>query len=99
LVGYFFRYDVNQILRGMIKQQKTLRRIVKDHHYGKYGVRPEWWGDYAITYQEGQYFRVAKLDENRKIIEGSSRTVYEPFAFFQCAFTEALKKFEIGDEA
>jgi hypothetical protein len=99
LVGYFFRYDVNQILRGMIKQQNTLRRIVKNPYYGKGGPAPTFWGDYAITYQENQYFRVAKLGEDRKIIKGSSRTVYEPFRFFQCSFSEALKKFEIGDEA
>ena len=48
LVGFFFSYDVNQMLRGMIAQQNTVRSILKPYH-GKNGPCPTYWGDYAIT--------------------------------------------------
>jgi len=58
-----------------------------------------YWGDYAITYQQGQYFRVARVDRSGPrppVIKGSSRTVYETFGFFQCAFVKAIDDWEIG---
>lgn len=96
LVGYYFKYDANQILRGLIKQEKTLRRILNPYQ-GRYAPKPQRWGNYAITYQEGQYFRVVKLGEDRNPIKGTSRTVYEPFGFFQRSFVSAIADFEIGD--
>jgi hypothetical protein len=104
LVGYYFRYDVNQILRGMLSQEKTLRKILKPYRGKNGSVCSTHWGDYAITYQEGQFFSVGKLEPFdpanksrwRKIIKGSTRIVYEPFGFFQCSFVKALDKFGIG---
>jgi hypothetical protein len=57
LVGYYFRYDVNQILRAMLSQEKTLRKILKPYRGKNGSVCSTHWGDYAITYQEGQFFR------------------------------------------
>src|SRR5215472_5235120 len=85
LVGYYFMgYDANQILRGIIgtNNGSTIRRILKPVQ-GKYGPLSTYWGDYAITYQPGKYFRVSRLDSiTRKPITGSTRTVYEAFGFF-----------------
>ena len=60
-----------------------------------------YWGDYAITYQQGQYFRVARVDRSGPrppVIKGSSRTVYETFGFFQCAFVKAIDDWKIGSD-
>jgi hypothetical protein len=101
LVGYYFvGYDANQILRGIIgtNNGSTIRRILKPVQ-GKYGPLSTYWGDYAITYQPGKYFRVSRVDPiTRKLIAGSTRTVYEAFGFFQCSFVDAITKWNIGSE-
>ena len=82
LTGFGFGYDSTQILRG-IKAQ-TLRQILNPRQ-GKNGPCPTYWGEYAITYQQGQYFRVARIDRSGPkpaIIRGSSRTIYETLGFF-----------------
>ncbi len=99
LIGFYFGYDANQILRG-ISKIPTLKRIL-DPPQGKNGPCYTYWGDYALIYQQGQYFRVARVDRSQPrpgIIKGSTRTVYEAFGFFQCSFTEAVKKWNIGSE-
>jgi hypothetical protein len=101
LVGYYFMgYDANQILRGIIgtNNGSTIRRILKPVQ-GKYGSLSTYWGNYAITYQPGKYFRVSRVDPIiRKLIAGSTRTVYEVFGFFQCSFVDAITKWNIGTE-
>ena len=99
LVGYVFGYDATQILRGIVKEQ-TLRRILNPPQT-KNGPGYTYWGDYAISYQQGQYFRVARVDRSGPepaIIKGSSRTVYETFGFFQCAFVKAIDDWKIGSD-
>jgi hypothetical protein len=100
-VGYYFMgYDANQILRGLIgaNHGSTIRRILNPHQ-GNYGPLSTYWGDYAITYQPGKHFRVSRVDpDTRKLIKGSTRTVYEAFGFFQCSFVEAITKWKIGSE-
>jgi len=94
LVAYGLGYDVTQAIRGLHEQ--ALRRLLKAPQ-GKYGPLSTYWGNYAITYQQGQYFRVARLDPNtRKPIRGSSRTVYETLGFFQCPFVKAINNWSIG---
>jgi hypothetical protein len=98
LVGYGFGYDATQILRG-IKPQ-TLKRILNPPQT-KNGPGYTYWGDYGIIYQQGQYFRVARVDRSGTkpaIKKGSSRTVHENLGFFQCAFVKAIKDWNIGDE-
>jgi hypothetical protein len=101
LVGYYFvGYDANQILRGTIgaNNGSTIRRILNPRQ-GNYGPLSTYWGDYAITYQPGKYFRVARVDLiTRKLIKGSCRTVYEAFGFFQSSFVDAITKWNIGSE-
>jgi hypothetical protein len=99
LVGFYFGYDVTQILRG-IGKAPTLRRIL-DPRQGRNGPCYTYWGDYAILYQQGQYFRVARIDRSGPkpaVIKGSTRTVYEAFGFFQCSFVDAIEKWKIGSE-
>ncbi len=98
LVGYGIGYDATQILRGI--KPTTLRQILNPWQ-GKNGPCYTYWGDYAIIYQQGQYFRVARVDRSGPkptIIRGSSRTIYETIAFFQCAFVKAIGDWEIGNE-
>ena len=99
LVGYYFTgYDANQILRGILgaNNGSTIRRIL-DPKQGDYGPLSTYWGDFAITYQPGKYFRVSRVDPvTRKLIKGSSRTVYEAFGFFQSSFVDAITKWNIG---
>jgi hypothetical protein len=98
LVGFGFGYDVTQILRGITKVP-ALRRILNPVQ-GKNGPLSTYWGDYAITYQQGQYFRVVRLDPvTRKPNKPTSRTVYETLGFFQCAFIKAIEHWKIGSEA
>jgi hypothetical protein len=98
LVGYFFGYDVTQILRGI--KQPTLQQILNPRQ-GKHGPCYTYWGDYAIIYQQGQYLRVARVDRSGpkpRVIKGSSRTVYETFGFFQCSFVKANDNWGIGSD-
>jgi hypothetical protein len=98
LVGFGFGYDATQILRGI--KANTLRRILNPPQ-GKNGPSYTYWGDYAILYQQGQYFRVARIDRTSGkpvVVKGSCRTVYETLGFFQCTFVKAITNFYIGSE-
>jgi DNA polymerase type B, organellar and viral len=96
LVGYGIGYDVTQILRGI--KPPTLRQILNPRQ-GKNGPCYTYWGDYAIAYQQGQYFRVARIDRSGRkpsIVKGSCRTVNETLGFFQCTFVKAISNWNIG---
>jgi hypothetical protein len=98
LVGFGFGYDSTQILRGM--KPSTLRQILNPR-LGRNGPCYTYWGDYAILYQQGQFFRVARIDRSGPkptIIKGSSRTIYETLPFFQRAFIKAIEDWKIGTE-
>jgi hypothetical protein len=98
LVGYGFGYDATQILRGI--NERTLRQILNPRQ-GKNGPRYTYWGEYAISYQQGQYLRVARLDRSGPkltVVKGSCRTVYETLGFFQCSFVKAIGDWQIGSE-
>jgi len=98
LVGYGFGYDATQILRGI--KAATLRRILNPPQ-GKNGPSYTYWGEYAILYQQGQYFRVARIDRTSGkpvVVKGSCRTVYETLGFFQCTFVKAITNFNIGSK-
>jgi hypothetical protein len=92
LVGYGFGYDSNQILRGILSISPLTARRILNPVQGKNGHGPlsAYWGDYAITYQQGQFFRVARVDpDSRKLIKGSSRTVYETLVMRRSDFFKA----------
>ena len=99
LVGFAFGYDANQIIRGIGKIE-TLNRILHPPQ-GQYGPRSTFWGDYAITWQPWQYFRVSRVDRSgrKPVVDTSTtRTVYDVIGFFQCSFISALEKWNIGTE-
>jgi hypothetical protein len=96
LVGYGVGYDATQMLRGI--KPSTLRQILNPRQ-GKNGPCYTYWGDYAISYQQGQYFRVARIDRSRPIpaiVKGSCRTINETLGFFQCLFVKAITDWNIG---
>lgn len=98
LVGYGIGYDATQILRGI--KPPTLRRILNPPQT-KNGPGYTYWSDYAISYQQGQYLRIARVDRSGpkpEIKKGSSRTIYETIGFFQSAFVNAITDWTIGTE-
>jgi hypothetical protein len=98
LVAFGEGYDANQILRGM--KPPTQRQILNPRQ-GKNGPCYAYWGDYAIAYQQGQYFRVARVDRSGPkpaIVKGSCRTVYETRGLFQCSFVKAIADWNIGTD-
>jgi DNA polymerase type B, organellar and viral len=98
LVAFGIGYDTTQMLRSI--RPPTLRQIMNPRQ-GKNGPRYTYWGDYAIIYQQGQYFRVARIDRSGPkptVIKGSCRTIYETRGFFQCAFVKAIGDWRIGTE-
>jgi hypothetical protein len=62
LVGFSFGYDANQMIRGT--KIETQKRIIHPPH-GEYGgALSTFWGEYAITWVPGQFFRVSHLDRS-----------------------------------
>jgi hypothetical protein len=99
LVAYGLGYDATQILRRM--PPRKLREVINPRQ-GKNGPIPVFWRDYAITYQQGQYLRIARIDRSGpkpKVLKGSSRTVYETLGFFQSTFIKAITDWNTGTEA
>jgi hypothetical protein len=109
LVGFSFGYDATQILRDLPSDR--LDRLFEDKEAGEGKSRYTWFGQYAIEYLPKNYLRVARTQvvqrvnpvtkeryTTRQRIEGSSRTIYETFGFFQQSFLSAIKSFEIGAE-
>jgi hypothetical protein len=99
LVAYGIGYDTTQILRGI--RAPKLRPILNPRQ-GRNGPCYQFWGDYAIIYQQGKYLRVARIDRSGRkpaIVKGSCRTVYETLGFFQCTFVKAITDWNIGSQA
>ena len=98
LGAFWFGYDVTQLLRGV--KEPTLRQILNPRQ-GRNGPCYTYWGDYAIIYQQEQYFQVARIDRSGPkltTVKKSSRTVNEEFGFFQCSFIKAISNWNIGTE-
>jgi hypothetical protein len=99
LVAFGIGYDATQILRHI--PDRKLREIINPRQ-GKNGPVPIFFGEYAITYQQGQYLRVARIDRSGpkpRILKGSSRTIYETLGFFQSTFVKAITDWSIGTAA
>lgn len=102
-VGYYFGYDITQILRGMPDDRiKTLFLPHDDTKQDRTKWRYVYYLDYAVEYMPRQYLRVARLDKDHgpdgkrnKVIRGSHRTINEVGTFFQKPFVQALQEFEI----
>jgi DNA polymerase type B, organellar and viral len=101
LVGYFFTYDATQIIRDLSLNRIERLFLPQDEH-GEGNSPYTFWNGYAIEFRPRQYFRVALTEPNGQrmhVIPGSARTVNEVGGFFQKPFVEALKSFNIGDDA
>jgi hypothetical protein len=98
LVGFSFGYDITMICRDLPAERRT--RLLAPLVTGPGKSRYTYFGDFGIEYLNRNYFRVCRTergpDGKRRVIEGSSRTIYEVFGFFQMSFLKALKNFSIG---
>lgn len=95
LVGYFFGYDVTQILRDLPPDRLKDLFSEKTNRRNRY----TYWECFGIQYIPKQYFRVCRIDRNScRVIKGTSKTINEVGGFFQKSFVEALKDWSIGDK-
>lgn len=97
LVGYYFTYDVTQILRDLSVER--LQHLYSTKERGEGFSSYTYYGDFAIEFIPRQYFRVARLrDRNNdmRVIPNSARTINEVGGFFQKSFVEALGDWNIG---
>ena len=93
LVGYFFGYDVTQILRDLPPDRLADLFASKEDRKNRY----TYWEAYGIEYVPKQYFRVCRIDRNTlRVTSGSSRTINEVGSFFQKSFVEAIRDWQIG---
>jgi DNA polymerase type B, organellar and viral len=91
LVGFFFDYDVTQILRDL--PVNRLARLLSEIPQGM-GLSPfTEWGDYILQYVPKQFLRVGL-----KGVKGSVRTINETGGFFQKAFAKVIADWEVADE-
>jgi len=110
-VSFAFGYDTTQILRDLpanrierLFEDKPAHKGVS--RYTDYASPRH--GHFAIEYLPRNYLRVCRVERRWGIrnddtegwrydrIEGSARTVWETFGFFQCSFLKALQNFDIG---
>jgi DNA polymerase type B, organellar and viral len=112
LVGFGFGYDATQILRDLPSER--LDRLFADKEAGPGQSRYTYFGDYAVEYLPKNYLRVCRTERGRititddlgnrhthnttKRVEGTTRTIYETFGFFQMSFLKALHSFDVGRE-
>lgn len=100
LVGFSFGYDVTMILRDLSSERRE--RLLAPAVFGAGKSRYVYYKNFGIEYLKRNYFRVCRTvkmpDGRRRIIKGSTRTIWEVFGFFQCSFLKALKNFGIGSQ-
>lgn len=102
LVGFAFGYDVTMILRDL--PEKQARKLFQPKTFGEGHSIYVWYKNFDIDYLPKNYFRVKRVKivrdadgrEHRIPIQGSQRTIYETFGFFQKSFLNAIKSFEVG---
>jgi hypothetical protein len=100
IVGFAFGYDITMILRDLPDERRAW--LLKEKGPGD--SRYCYWGDYAIEYLNRNYLRVARMRRvkqrdgtyTRRVIEGSARTIYETFGFFQKSFMASCQSFGVG---
>ena len=104
LVGFSFGYDISMILRDLTKERVDKLFEKKERGPGK--SLYTYFGDYALEYLPGQFFKVARCRDIKmedgstitEIIKGTNRTVWEVFGFYQCKFIKALADWKIGTD-
>jgi hypothetical protein len=103
LVGFAFGYDVTMILRDLGEERS--RRLFAPRTHGAGHGQFTWFHNFDVDYLPKQYLRVRRIrryrdpetgKERRAVIEGSTRTIYETFGFFQKSFVKVLGEFDVG---
>jgi hypothetical protein len=102
IVGFFFDYDVTQILRDVPKDR--IHRLLKEDGQAGPNVSPyTWWKDYGIEYLPKHYFRVCRVERNQNgkigTVPGTARTINEAGTFFQMPFAKLIHQWELTDAA
>lgn len=105
LVGFAFGYDVTMILRDLPEAQQ--RRLFAPRVIGEGHSPYVWYKGFNIEYLPRQYFKVCRVEiergsdgsERRRVVKGSTRTIFETFGFFQKSFLKVCQEFDIGTEA
>jgi DNA polymerase type B, organellar and viral len=94
LTSFSFGYDITQMLRG-IGDIKTLKEIL-DPRYSKdgYAQLPVYWSEYAIDYQQGQYFSVGRLDRTAVCPSCRTATVLERWPKDLVVCTACKRRFQ-----
>jgi hypothetical protein len=112
LVSFSFGYDVTMILRDLPSERRRflLAPKVRGGVGYTYWCGPPtretnriWWKNeaYGIDYLPKNHFRVCRAyrhdhEDWGKPVEGTARTIYETFGFFQKSFVNSLNSFDIG---
>lgn len=104
-VGFFFTYDVTQILSDLARENpyklhrlmnRNSRRYVTKDGYAKYW--PVDWRGFEFDFLPGKYFEV-----RRQAKQGQQRERYvhisDVGSFFQCSFVKALETWKVGTES
>lgn len=101
LVGFSFGYDVTMILRDVPPEQQ--KRLFEPKDMGSGKSRYTWFKQFDIEYLPKQYFRVRRMKwtldkegNKRRVPDGSARTIFETFGFFQKSFVKVIHEFEVG---
>jgi hypothetical protein len=111
-VGFAFGYDTSQILRDLPAGRlfnKSGTGLFNDKEGGKGHSRYTYFENFGLSYIPKNYLRVCRIKRGRRRengvwvptrrrVEGSTRTIYETFGFFQASFLKALEQFSIGRE-
>jgi DNA polymerase type B, organellar and viral len=98
-VGFSFGYDVTQILRNIPSDR--WKELFKPRVYGPGHSPYTWFGsDIGIDYLPRNFLRIVRMrrisDTHLVPIEGTARTIFESFGFFQMSFVRALDAFNAG---
>jgi hypothetical protein len=88
LVGFFFNYDVTQILRDL--PEDKCQRILAEK--GNWQSPYTEWEDYAIDYEPSRYFTVRR--------KGSStvRTIHEVGRYFNKTFLKVIQNWQVASD-
>lgn len=97
-VGFAFGYDVTMILRDLPPERRVRVLQAKDRGNGKSPYT--YFDTFGIDYLPRNYLSVCRVepgpDRTLRRVEGTRRTIWETFGFFQTSFVRSLKNFGVG---
>jgi hypothetical protein len=108
LAGYGFGYDTTMILRDLAPER--VARLFTDKPRGAGRSPYTYVGDFGIEYIPKNYLRVCRTETyrthdvngvtylKRRVVPGTTRTIWETAGFFQKSFLGAAQDFDVGRE-